>query len=91
MRRGGGIEPEPNAAELPGGVEAVQDAALNGAQVKSLLEMVTAVVLGQLPAESARAMIVAAFPTLDQETINAIVTPAAKFTPDPLPGKADGS
>jgi HK97 family phage portal protein len=53
----------------------VQATALNGAQIASLLEITNQVVAGALPKASANAMIRAAFPVMDQATINAIVEP----------------
>ena len=64
-----------------GGATAVQDTALNGAQVASLLEVVSAVVAKQLPPESAKALLMAAFPRITPEQVNGIVDPAASFTP----------
>lgn len=76
-------QPVPAAPGPAGGAgaTAVQDTALNGAQVTSLQEIVASVAAKQLPAESAKAMILAAFPRLTPETVNAIVDPAASFTP----------
>ncbi len=54
----------------------VQQTALNGAQIASLVQIVEAIGLGQIPAESARAMIAAAFPALDPDAIEQIVGPA---------------
>jgi hypothetical protein len=61
----------------------IQDTALNGAQVQSLVEIVSQVVAGQLPADSAAAIIAAAFPNLDSEEIGQIISPIAAFTPKP--------
>lgn len=46
---------------------------LNGAQVTSLIEVLTGLGNGTIPVESARAVINAAFPTIPQEYINQIV------------------
>lgn len=59
-------ESEPDAmpeggAALPAGAEAVQDTALNGAQVSSLLDIVRAVVKGEIPRDAAVAIVVRAF------------------------------
>jgi hypothetical protein len=62
------------------GAGAVQDLALNGAQVASLLQMVQAVSLKTLAPESARLMIQAAFPAIPVAQVNAMVTAAASFT-----------
>jgi HK97 family phage portal protein len=66
----------------------VQATALNGAQIASLLEIVQALVADALPPESARAMLLASFPVLTPQQVNAIVDPAAAFEapkPDPPP------
>lgn len=64
----------------------VQSTALNGAQVTAMLEIVKAVGEGMLPHESARAIIEAAFPMLDINLVNAIVTPIqVQETPQPEP------
>jgi HK97 family phage portal protein len=63
----------------------VQDTALNGAQVASLTDIVKAVVAGELPGESAVAMIQVAFPTLDESEAKSIIDPAvslAEETPE---------
>jgi hypothetical protein len=53
----------------------IQQAALNGAQVTSMVEIVTAVTLGTMPKETGRALISAAFPSLTDEEINNIISP----------------
>jgi SPP1 gp7 family putative phage head morphogenesis protein len=64
----------------------VQSTALNGAQVTAMLEIVRAVSDGTLPAESARAIIEAAFPSLDLNLVAAIVSPIqVKEAPAPIP------
>lgn len=68
----------------------VQTTALNGAQVTSLQGIVQSVALRQLPAESAVQMIMAAFPTLDRERVEAMVLPAAGM-PAPAPGAVSGA
>jgi HK97 family phage portal protein len=70
------------------GATAVQDTALNGAQVASLLQIVQAVAAGQLPADTARAMIRASFPGVDDATIEAMLAGLEDFEPakpDPEP------
>jgi hypothetical protein len=49
--------------------------ALNGAQVTSLMEVVTQVGTGAMPKATAVAVITAAFPTMSMDTINAIIDP----------------
>ena len=94
-----GVAPEGQAA--PAGapaVDAVQDTALNGAQIASLLEIALAVANGDLPPETAKATILASFPTLSPDEVDAIVDPAAKQAaekpkeapPPPPPPAANG-
>jgi SPP1 gp7 family putative phage head morphogenesis protein len=88
-------EGKPGAPAI-GGAEVVQDTALNGAQVTSLLAIVTGVTGGQIPVDSARAMITAAFPALTQDQVNGIVDGLKNFKaekPEPnlvAPGKDSG-
>lgn len=63
----------------PNGVEKT---ALNGAQVTSMVTITTALATGQMPVESARAMLLAAFPGVDPETIDAIIDPFKGFKPE---------
>ena len=82
------VAPELEAA---GGAAAVQDTALNGAQVASLLAIIEAVAAGTLPAATARAMILASFPAVSSETIDAMLAglegweapEAPETTPEP--------
>jgi HK97 family phage portal protein len=82
-------EPAPDATALA--EVDVQQTALNGAQITSLVEMIQSVADGKLPPESAKAMIQASFPMLSQDIINAMVNPAAEFTPEPAPVSANGN
>jgi HK97 family phage portal protein len=59
----------------------VQQQALNGAQIASLVQIVSVVTSGQLQVDSARPMIQASFPTLSESIIDEIVGPLAEFTP----------
>lgn len=56
----------------------IQQQALNGAQVSSLLEIVTGVVTGSIPPETAKATILASFPLLTPQVIDNIIDPAYK-------------
>lgn len=60
----------------------VADSAMNGAQVTSLLSIIQSVADGSLPAESAIAALVVAFPTIDPEEAKRIIEPAAKLAED---------
>lgn len=79
------IAPTPVDQVVSGVAEAVQDTALNGAQVASLMQIVTNAVAKQLPLESAAAIIKAAFPALDDAKVSKILDPLRKFKPaDPV-------
>ncbi len=76
-----------NNAPVAGTVD-VQDTALNGAQITSLVEIILRVASGELPAESAKAACLAAFPSLDDEEVNRLIDPAAAAAsnrPEPAP------
>lgn len=60
----------------------VQSAAMNGAQVTSLQGLITAAANGEIPVETARAAIAAAFPLLTSEQIDAMIKPLASFEPE---------
>ena len=70
---------------LPAGDTSVQDTALNGAQIESLLEIVGQVGAGTIPTASAKAIIGAAFPMIDDAAINAMLDPMATAKPPPAP------
>ena len=70
------------------GTTDVQAAAMNGAQVTSLQGLLVAVSEGSIPADTARAAIIAAFPLLTAEQVSAMIDPLADFeaeTPEPEP------
>jgi len=69
------VDTSPVAAPVPTDTAAVADTALNGAQVGSLLEIITAVAAGTLPVDTARAIIGEAFPTFDATKIDAMLLP----------------
>jgi len=84
-----GLDPIQNTEEgtgpgVSGGGEAVQDTALNGAQVSSLLQIVQAAAAAGLPKASAKAMIRAAFPAITDQIVNAIVDPIQPEKPEPV-------
>jgi HK97 family phage portal protein len=70
-------ETDPAATE----VTDVQATAMNGAQIASLLQIITAVTAGTLPADSAKGLIGASFPVLTTDQVDAILTPLATFKP----------
>lgn len=59
------------------------DLALNGAQITSLLEVATLVTSGQLPADTAKEILFAAFPTVPATRIEAIISGLSGFKPSP--------
>lgn len=63
----------------------IQDTALNGAQLKSVQDIVAAVSLKQLPAEAAIELLKLALPLADEATICKMVDAAAAFTPPAQP------
>ena len=69
------------AADAGPPAEDVQAAALNGAQIASLLEIVNAVASGTLPADTGAALIAASFPTLTAGQIGAMLAPLDGFEP----------
>jgi hypothetical protein len=71
------VETEAVAAEA----STVQDTALNGAQVASLMDIVAQVSARTMPAEAARLLIETAFPAVNPAIAAQIVASAASFTP----------
>lgn len=63
------------------------DTAMNGAQVTSLVDVVSRVVLKEIPAQSAQAILETAF-MLSPEDAAQMVNPAQGFTAPPKPGPA---
>lgn len=73
--------PDGAPAAVPEGATAVQDTALNGAQVTSLVDIVAQVQAGTLPAESAIGLILVSFPTVDEAEARRIILAAAAKQP----------
>lgn len=67
----------------------VQATALNGAQIASLLSITDKLSMGQYPAEGTRAILEAAFPLMDKELINTIVTTLEEFDPEETAAPAE--
>lgn len=59
----------------------VQEQALNGAQISSLLELVQNVSNGMLPLESAVGLMLASFPAMEEAEARRILSPAVGFAP----------
>lgn len=73
-----GAKPEPTT-------EPVQSLALNGAQISSLLTILTQVTLRELSPDTARALLTAAFPSLPAELVGSMVESADSFEPEAAP------
>ena len=63
------------------GATSVQEAALNGAQISSMVQIVQSVADGMLPPESAIQMMMVAFPNMSEAEARAIINPSAAFKP----------
>jgi phage-related protein (TIGR01555 family) len=61
-----------------------QKQALNGTQITSLTALAELVQTEGLPKETVKAIIAASFPTLQEETINAIIDPIVPKKPEPI-------
>jgi hypothetical protein len=83
----GAAPPKATKDTAQGATGDVQKEALNGAQVQALQELAAAVAGKTLPAETARAIARAAFPTVDDTTLDAIFGPLVEFKP-PAPEPA---
>ncbi len=70
-----------NADQAKGEVKNVQATALNGAQVTSLVQLATALSTNQLPHETVRKLIEAAFPLMEPTLIDDILRPLLNFDP----------
>ena len=71
----------PTLTQDGGDVGSVQDTALNGAQVESLLAIVSAVANGQLPIGTAKSMVQAAFPFIRPELVDSMLVGLNEFEP----------
>jgi len=84
------VEIAPAASVVDAGITAaaatgdVQGTALNGAQVESLLSIIQLVSSGALPASTARALMVAAFPAISTDTLDEMLAGLDGFKP-PVP------
>lgn len=63
----------------------IQDTAMNGAQVQSLLELITKVANGEIPESVARPIIRTAFPKVSEERINEMLNGMKDLPPKPAP------
>lgn len=71
----------PPVVESSKGSGSVSDTALNGAQVASLLEIITAVVEKRMPVSTAKAVIGASFPEVSEAAINDMLQGLDTFKP----------
>jgi hypothetical protein len=85
MAAGDGVQ-DP-AAPAPATGEPIAATAYNGAQVQSLVEIVQAVADGTLPADSAREIVAAAYPSIAPEAIDRMLGAAASKAADDGRGK----
>lgn len=85
-----GVSNQAAAATLASG-GSVQDTALNGAQIQSLVDLASKVQAKELAPETAISIITVAYPTIDLAEATAIINPAAaaaKQTPAPEPSSS---
>jgi len=74
-------EDENDAGGVPTTGDAVQETALNGAQIMALQQIVQSVADGLMPPESAVQMMLIAFPSLTEQEARSMINPANDFTP----------
>lgn len=67
--------------------------ALNGAQITSLVDVITQVGTGAIPNEAAKAILAASFPTIPIEVINAIIDPivSGSISADGVPSSTEST
>jgi len=75
----GSVPVDDDGNVVVGGGEPTQDTALNGAQIKSLLEIVQEVAIGNITSDTAKPLIGIAFPSVSQAEIEALLRNMAKI------------
>jgi hypothetical protein len=80
----------PPVSSVTPAAESVADTALNGAQLSSLVELLSSAAAKKLPMESLLPILKASFPTIPEATLTQIVAPLRGFTPTSLPNE-DGN
>lgn len=83
-------DPDDSAAKIDPAIDGgstIAEVSLNGAQVSSLLEIISLVANGQMPIETARLIIGSAFPSISDAQIDGMLDPLKTFKPAPLPGE----
>jgi phage gp29-like protein len=73
------IEPAPNAAPVE--ASSVAETALNGAQIQSIVELLSQAAAKSIPTASLIPILKASFPMVADSTLQAIVNPLTGFTP----------
>ena len=73
------------------GLDSVQQAALNGAQIKSLSDVIALVQQGQLDRERAKALIEVGFPAISQAQIERLLGDAVKKSAPPVENPKDAA
>jgi HK97 family phage portal protein len=84
---------KPDAANASAPTKDVQATALNGAQVSALQDIIAQVANGSLPIDTARPLILAAFPGVSAQLVNEMLAGLSGFTPATAPAPeplADG-
>lgn len=83
-----GVSADAGKAAPAAPVEDVQAAALNGAQVSSMVGIISAAAAGTIPEASVMPLLRAAFPLIDERTLSQIVGPLKSFEATPPQGAA---
>jgi SPP1 gp7 family putative phage head morphogenesis protein len=78
------IKSDTEQSDALGGATNVQATALNGAQVQALLMLIQEVADKQLPIETGKTIVQAAFPLIDPELINKMFASIKSFKPAPI-------
>lgn len=84
MPSDGGVKPATESNDDAAASGTIQDTALNGAQLKSVQDIVQSVSLKQLPADAAIQLLKLALPLADESMIKRMVDSAVSFTPKPI-------
>jgi lambda family phage portal protein len=81
----------PTDTTITTGTTAVSDTAMNGAQVTSIVQIISQVAEGVIPPMSAKALIRSAFPAIPEVNVDAMLSPFAALPATVQPGiAADG-
>lgn len=69
--------------------QSLQESVLSGTQIQSLVNIIMQIAAGQIPPESAKEAMKAAFPSLEDEQIDTIVDNAENFDQEDIQGEAE--